>query len=191
MDVAVFVETARMELRRFDAEDLELLVELDSDPEVKRFIDGGAPVDREELADRLAWWLGYYERYEGFGFWAAVEKATGQYLGWFHLRPGEGAGPTEPELGYRLRRAAWGRGFGTEGSRALIDKAFGELGATRVYATTMVVNTASRRVMEKAGMRLVRMFHGDWPVPIPGDEHGDVEYSIERAEWAETGGFSG
>ena len=48
----------------------------------------------------------------------------------------------------------------------------------------MVVNTGSRRVMEKAGMREVRMFHADWPVRIPGDEHGDVEYAITRAEWA-------
>jgi RimJ/RimL family protein N-acetyltransferase len=47
----------------------------------------------------------------------------------------------------------------------------------------MVVNVASRRVMEKAGLRYVRTFHADWPVPIPGDEHGDVEYAIDRSEW--------
>jgi RimJ/RimL family protein N-acetyltransferase len=47
----------------------------------------------------------------------------------------------------------------------------------------MVVNVASRRVMEKAGMRLVRTFTQDWPYPIPGDEHGDVEYAVTRAEW--------
>ena len=53
--------------------------------------------------------LAYYERFAGYGFWAAVEKATGQFLGWFHLRPPEGTNPDEPELGYRLLRSAGAR----------------------------------------------------------------------------------
>jgi RimJ/RimL family protein N-acetyltransferase len=56
---------------------------------------------------------------------------------------------------------------------------------SRVVAQTMAVNTGSRRVMEKAGMRLVRTFHADWPVRLPGDEEGDVEYAITRDEWDE------
>jgi RimJ/RimL family protein N-acetyltransferase len=179
----VFVETERLVLRRLTADDLDLIIDLDSDPQVKRYIDNGADVDRDELAEMLEWWLGYYERFAGYGFWAAIDKVTGRFLGWFHLRPGEGAGPREPELGYRLRRDAWNLGYATEGAKALIDKAFAELGAERVYASTMVVNVASRRVMEKAGLRHVRTFHADWPVRIPGDEHGDVEYAIDRGEW--------
>ena len=76
-----------------------------------------------------------------------------------------------------------GQGYAGEGSRALIDHGFTALGVQRVVAETMVVHTASRRVMEKCGMRLVRTFHADWPVRIPGDEHGDVEYAITREEW--------
>src|SRR5687767_13775645 len=82
----------------------------------------------------------------------------------------------EPELGYRLRKSAWGKGYAAEGSSALIRRGFTELGVRRVVAETMVVHTGSRRVMEKAGMRAVRTFHQAWPDPIPGDEHGDVEY---------------
>ena len=52
-----------------------------------------------------------------------------------------------------------------------------------VRTETMTVNTASRRVMEKAGLRHVRTFFADWPDKIPGDELGDVEYAITRAEW--------
>lgn len=55
--------------------------------------------------------------------------------------------------------------------------------ARRVRAETMVAHLASRRVMEKAGMREVRRFHADWPDRIPGDELGDVEYAITRQEW--------
>jgi RimJ/RimL family protein N-acetyltransferase len=47
----------------------------------------------------------------------------------------------------------------------------------------MAINTASRRVMEKAGLRFVRAYHAEWPVRIPGDEHGDVEYALDRDEW--------
>ena len=179
----MFVETDRLVLRRFTRDDLELIIGLDSDPEVKRYIDNGAPVDRTELAQMLESWLGWYDRFAGYGFWAAIDKTTGDFLGWFHLRPGDSAGPLEPELGYRLRREAWGQGYATEGSKALVDKAFAELGVDRVYATTMAVNTASRRVMEKAGLRYVRTFDAGWPVKIPGDEEGDVEYAIDRVQW--------
>ena len=89
----------------------------------------------------------------------------------------------EVEVGYRLVRSAWGKGYATEGSRALIERGFTSLGVRRVVASTMVVNIASRRVLEKAGMRLVRTFHQPWPYPIEGDEHGDVEYALLRSEW--------
>ena len=61
---------------------------------------------------------------------------------------------------------------------------FGTPHIQRVVAQTMAVHLASRRVMEKAGMRLVRSFPTVWPVRIPGDEEGEVEYAITRAEWA-------
>jgi RimJ/RimL family protein N-acetyltransferase len=127
--------------------------------------------------------MAYYARGDGYGFWAAIEKGTEAFRGWFHLRPQKGDPDDEPELGYRLVADAWGRGFATEGSRALIRKAFEELGASRVYATTMVVNQASWRVMEKAGLRRVRVFHQPWPDRIEGEEHGDVEYALTRDEW--------
>jgi len=180
----VFLETGRLILRRFTDDDVDLLVELDADPEVMRYINGGEPTSRAEVADEvLPAFLGYYERYPGYGFWAAIEKSTGDFLGWFHFRPKEGGFADEPELGYRLLRSAWGKGYATEGSRALIDKGFTELGVQRVFAETMAVNTASRRVMEKSGLRFARSFHAEWPVRIPGDEHGEVEYALDRDEW--------
>lgn len=173
-----------MILRRFIPADVDLVTALDADPAVMRYINGGRPTPRDEIrADYLPWWLAYYERGDEYGFWAAIEKRTGVFLGWFHLRPLPEDPGDDPELGYRLHTTAWGRGYATEGSRALIHKAFSELGARRVYATTMVVNIGSWRVMEKAGMRRVRTFHQAWPDRIEGEEHGDLEYALTRDEW--------
>ncbi|MGH9250270.1 MAG: GNAT family N-acetyltransferase [Acidimicrobiales bacterium] len=182
--MGVYLETERLVLRQFTPDDVNNLVELDADPDVMQFITGGRPTPREEVeGEILPRWLRYYTGSPGIGFWAAEEKATGQFIGWFHFRPGEGHPVDEPELGYRLRRSAWGKGYATEGCRALIDKGFAEHGVRRVLAETMVVHAASRRVMEKSGLRLVRVFHADWPDKIPGDEHGDVEYALDREQW--------
>lgn len=182
--MTVLLTTPHLELRRFSPDDVDNLVELDSDPEVMFRITGGQPTPREEIVDDyLPAFLAYYEAGERWGFWAVQERAGGEFVGWFHLRPGDDHPDDEPELGYRFRKAFWGKGYATEGSIALIDRAFSECGASRVWAETMAVHTASRRVMEKAGMRLVRTFHADWPYPIPGDEQGDVEYEITRQEW--------
>jgi RimJ/RimL family protein N-acetyltransferase len=184
--VHAVIETEHLVLRPFTGDDVDVLVELDSDPQVMQHINGGRPTPRQEIVDDdLPAFLAYHQRSDGYAFFAAEDRATGEFLGWFHLRPQPGQPQDEPELGYRLRRVAWGRGLASEGSRALIDHAFAELGARRVYAETMVVNTGSRRVMEKAGMRHVRTFHADWPDRIEGDEHGDVEYEITREEWLE------
>ncbi len=180
----VFLETERVLLRRFTQADLDNLFDLDSDPDVMRFINGGKPTPRDVVQNEiLPSFLSYYEGFEGYGFWAAVEKSTGDFLGWFHFRPPKGSSPDEAELGYRLRASAWGKGYGTEVSRALIRKGFTELGVQRVVASTMVVNVASRRVMEKAGLLLVRTFHQPWPDRIDGEEQGDVEYALRKADW--------
>jgi RimJ/RimL family protein N-acetyltransferase len=160
----IFLETERLVLRQFTEDDVDNLVELDGDPDVMRFINGGRPTPRQEIEnDVLPRFLDYYERFPGYGFWAAVEKSTERFVGWFHFRPAEGAHTDEIELGYRLRKSAWGKGYATEGSRALIQKGFAEFGVQRVVASTMVVNVASRRVMEKAGLKFIRTFHQPWP----------------------------
>jgi RimJ/RimL family protein N-acetyltransferase len=180
----IFLETERLVLRQFTADDVENLVELDSDPDVMHFITGGRPTPRREIeTDVLPAFLDYYERFEGYGFWAAIEKSSGRFVGWFHFRPAKDAQPDEVELGYRLLKSVWGMGYATEGSRALIHKGFTELGVQRVVAFTMVVHVASRRVMERAGLRLVRTFHQPWPDYIEGEEEGDVEYALLRSEW--------
>lgn len=182
--VRVFLKTERLVLRRFTESDADDLFDLDGDPEVMRYLTGGKPTPCDKIRDEtLPRFFDYYERFAGFGYWAAVERSTGEFLGWFAFHPPEGRGPEEAELGYRLRRSAWGKGYATEGSRALIRKGFAELGVRRVVAETMAVNTASRRVMEKAGLAHARTFHREWREPIAGAEHGEVEYALMKADW--------
>src|SRR5450755_2863782 len=188
----VFLQTDRLMLRRFTEADEDNLVELNSDPEVMRFLTGGKPTHRDVVRTAIIpVFLGYYERFEGFGFWAAVEIATGQFLGWFHFRPPlkdeempagwDADGVTE--LGYRLRRSAWGKGYATEGSRALIAKGFTEFGVRRVVAGTLAGNWGSRRVLEKSGLIQVDTFAGTEPDKAESAEHGAVVYELSRADW--------
>ncbi|MFI6156103.1 GNAT family N-acetyltransferase [Kitasatospora sp. NPDC051170] len=179
-----FLETDRLVLRPFTEADTDHLLALDGDPEVMRFINGGEPTTLETVQARVLPRLLHTHPCTGTrGFWAAEERATGTFLGWFEFRPLDDRDPTVVELGYRLNQASWGKGYATEGSVALIRKGFTDLGTTRVTANTMAVNSRSRRVMEKSGLIFLRTFTGGWPDAIPGSEHGEVEYDLTRTQW--------
>ena len=198
------LETARLILRRFTPADVDHLVALDGDPEVMRYLSGGPATPREQIRERvLPRFIALSARHGALGYWAAQARDGGAFLGWFALHPVAGdaaAGgwvdtddPAQVELGYRLRREAWGRGLATEGARALIDRAFRELAVRRVIATTYQYNTGSRRVMEKCGLTHIRSFKLVPAEQIGAGNHtssgevweGDeVEYALERAEWS-------
>ncbi|MFF1816513.1 GNAT family N-acetyltransferase [Kribbella sp. NPDC058245] len=175
------MESERLRLREFTPADLDLLVELDSDPEVMRFLTGKA-TPRGEIADVvLPGMLRVYGEHPGLGTFAAEEKSGGAFVGWFGLQPT--ADPGTVDVGYRLNRAAWGKGYATEGTRMLIDYAFGELQVERVVADTMAVNHRSRAVMRRSGLRFARLWHEHFEDPLPGTEFGEVEYAIDRRTW--------
>lgn len=181
--MTIFLETDHLRLRRFTPDDLDALYALDGDPDVIRWtnLDGRrAPYAfyRDVLIPRN---LAFYEKYPGYGYWVAEERATGGWLGWFHFRPAHDD-PDEIELGYRLRRSAWGRGYATEGSRALVRHGFLELGTRRVSATALAANRASIRVMEKAGLRFERDYVYEFTDPETGQVTGypAVKYALDR-----------
>ncbi len=166
----------RLTLRRFTWDDASNLFELDADPKVRRYLDRPLPPTREEVREHiLPSFMGWYERPGGFGYWAAEETASGAFLGWFHLRPSR-ENLHEIELGYRLKKSAWGRGYATEGARALVQHGFKTLGIGRVTATALAANAASIRVMEKAGLCFVERF---WYKP--GMEA--VQYELDKANY--------
>lgn len=171
----------RLALRTFRTEDVDALVALDRDPAVRRFVDDGGPATTEAARAAIRAWHEHSAQRPGFGCWAATDRRTGDFVGWFHLFDRDAVGRCE--LGFRLVRSAWGQGLATEGSLVLVDHAFRATQATTVFGEAMAIHVASRRVMEKCGMTLVATFRAEWPVRIPGDEFGDVRYELDRHAW--------
>jgi RimJ/RimL family protein N-acetyltransferase len=184
--VRIVLETERMLLRRFTQADAGPLAALYGDARVMQFVTTNPPSRADvESAILPSYLLEYRELADGLGSFAAVEKATGQLAGRFSLKPAHSYGLTGgTELGYRLYPAFWGRGFATEGARALIESAFERQHVDRVVATTMADNTGSWRVLEKCGMRRVRTFYYPDAGEMPGAEHGDYVYELTRSDWA-------
>ncbi|MFT3900100.1 MAG: GNAT family N-acetyltransferase [Gordonia sp. (in: high G+C Gram-positive bacteria)] len=167
----MIVDTARLWLRPVLPEDVDSLVHLDSDPEVMRFVNGGAPTPRSRVAD----WTIPRARAEhaahGTGVWTLIDKSTGEFVGWVSLRRPRHSPRTEVELSYRLQRRMWGRGMATEAAAAIVDLALTTHRAERVFAGVAPANIASRRVLTKIGMR-----------PAAESSSPDVvEYEILRA----------
>lgn len=181
----ILLETTRLRLRRFTPADLDRLVELDSDPEVMRHITFGEPTPRERYEHEiLPRWMGLYAASPQLGYWAAERRDSGEFIGWFHLRP-DRFDPGEQELGYRLRRAAWGRGFAAEGGRAVVAHGFERAGARKISARTLKANRASQRVMEKCGLAYECDF--EYPEDVLAGrsavERAAVKYAVTQSAW--------
>lgn len=173
----IALQTKNLTLTPCSPTDRDDFVALEQDPEVMRFLNGGLAVEPGlEPAEASFLMPRGTETY----VWTARHRLTGEFVGWFCLWP-EGEGTAE--LGYRLRRSAWGQGLASEGARALIGRGFEVDGYGRIVACTMVVNLASRRVMEKAGLRHVRTVPFVGPERYAGCEEGEVWYEVLRTDW--------
>lgn len=168
------LQTRHLTLAPCTPDDRDDFIGLELDPQVMQFLNGG-PVDHANLDPAEVTFL-MPRGTESF-VWTARLTASGAFVGWFCLSP-EGDGVAE--LGYRLRREAWGKGFATEGGLALVEWGFTLGGYERIVACTMSVHTASRRVMEKVGMRYWRTEFPVFTDPLPGSEEGDVWYERTR-----------
>ncbi|WET76760.1 GNAT family N-acetyltransferase [Amycolatopsis sp. QT-25] len=180
------LRTRRLTLVPLTEEHLELEIELDSDPEVMRYLTGRArtraETERAHHRRRAA-----ARKVPGLGFW--VGFAEDGFVGWWILQPPHG--PDQPDiageadLGYRLLRHRWRRGYASEGAKELIRYGFTDLGLNRIFAQTLAVNTASRATMAAAGLSFVRAFPsaGANDDAVSGAEQGEVEYDITKATW--------
>ena len=146
--------TERLLLRRPRDSDLEGFALLCADPEVMRYIGTGRSLDRGTAERSFAIVQAHWARHRS-GLRSAICREDGEYLGFVGLAvvPNRSIAGGETEIGWRLRRAAWGKGYATEGAVAVRDQALGELGLTTLVSLIQPGNAASARVAEKLGMR--------------------------------------
>ena len=169
------VETARLLLRPWQPDDLAEFTRLLTDPVVTRYIVVHTPFSPEDVAELSARTLEQWER-NGFGPWAAIEKATGRWVGRIGLDElPDWPGRHKVEVGWELHREFWGRGLATEGGQAGVRYGFETVGLERIISATMATNAASRRVMEKCGLH----FQGE--LAMAGTTV--AWYAIDRADW--------
>lgn len=141
------IETYRLQLRRFRPDDLDDLAALILDPDVMRYVGNGLPGTLEEADSALTSIIRHWETH-GFGRWAAIDKQSGQFVGFGGLRSLLGT----PEVVYHFAKAWWGRGLATELARASLRYGFEEHRFGQIVAVAKPENTASIHVMEKIGM---------------------------------------
>lgn len=178
-----YIQTPRVNLRELTLNDENNLLDLDSDPEVMRFLTHGKPSSREEIKATLLRVDSLLKKHSGrLGIWAALDKNSNEFMGWFHFRPGklEPENVNKIELGYRLKKKFWGQGLATEVSKALIIKGFNDLFVNEVFAITLKSNLASRKVMEKVGLKFSHEFYDS--VLIPTKEIG-VYYNLTKSDF--------
>jgi len=151
------LETERLLLRPFEPSDADQIFETWGDPVAMRWIPSGAHPDVETSRQRIGRFM-EHQAAHGFSLWPVVEKASGRILGDCGLILVEWKGP-DVELAYRFGRAAWGKGYATEAAGAALRYGFEVAGLDTIIAVTHPDHVASRRVMEKNGMRLTGTAH--------------------------------
>lgn len=178
--------TARLVLRPPEESDVEPLMAMDADPEVMRYIGNGAviPPERDRAAQAVIRWRKLWDK-QGFGMCSVIVGDTGDYAGWVMLAEPVFLPEILPavEIGWRLRREYWGRGYATEAAAELLRFALTEAGLDRVVSIRDIDNVRSQRVMDKLGLR----FELQTTVPATG-QHVAVHASTRHQVGGRDGG---
>lgn len=152
-DPIIHLETDRLLLRDLMPEDEKGLFLLDSDAEVHRYL-GGNPINSLKQAQEVIEFIRRQYQENGIGRWAVIEKHSGHFVGWSgfkFVRETTNGCVNFYDLGYRLVRNAWGKGYATEAAKALVNLGFTKLALTTIYAMADGRNKNSIRVLQKAG----------------------------------------
>ena len=155
-------------MREFEEDDAALIFELDSDPEVHRFLGNNPLKDFSQAEEVIRLIRGQYKA-RGIARWAVFAKEDNQFIGWagFKLNTEEMNGFVDfYDLGYRFQKKFWGQGYATESAKHLLEWGMINLNPEKIYAMTHKENEASRRVLIKTGFFERGIF-----------EHDDMEVS--------------
>ena len=177
------IETERLILRRWRDADREPFAALCADPEVMRHFP--APLGRAQSDALIDREIDAIER-DGFGLWAVERKEGQAFIGFVGLKKVSLNAPVdgEIEIGWRLGRPFWRRGYASEAARAALDWVWRHKDAEQIVSFTAIGNLPSRGVMAKIGMRHAPDLDFDHPALAPDSELlRHVVYRITRAEW--------
>lgn len=172
----IFVETERLILRELTEEDVPGLYELDSDPEVHKYLGNRTVKDIKESEDIVRHVQRQY-RENGIGRWAVIDKKTHDFIGWSGLKWEKNVrkGSRYCDLGYRLRRKYWGKGIATETAIASLKYGFEQLNLSEICAAAHIENIASNKILHKLGFSFIETFEYD------GAAHN--WYQLKKADW--------
>lgn len=156
-------DSERLKFRLMDLDDAQALWQIDQDPEVMKFLNGGTPSSIEQINTVF---IPRMEKYrdtdKGWGIWQVSDKVTDEYLGWVLIRPmgffTDTPNYKDLELGWRFFQSAWGKGYATEAAIAIRDAVVNNSDVSHVSALAVVDNLGSIGVMKKMGMHFVRAY---------------------------------
>jgi ribosomal-protein-alanine N-acetyltransferase len=173
----IHLETPRLILREVTVDDANGFYELDSDPEVHRYLGNKTVTTLQQCHDTISFLQKQYIE-NGIGRWAVVEKESGEFIGWSGIKL-----VTETfnnhinyyDLGYRLIRRFWGKGYASESAYATRDYAFEKLGVKELFAAAHTGNVPSNKIILKCGFK----------PGIPTEYEGEPVnwYSLKQSEW--------
>ena len=149
----IVFETPRLILGRFTEEDARLILQLNSDPEVVKYIHEPVLTSVEQ-AEKVLLDIILPQYKNNFGRWAIYTKTGNEFLGWCGLKYRPEL--DEIDLGYRLKKDAWGKGYATEAAKHTLDHAFNNLNLDIITGRAHIENHASIKVLEKIGMHFTR-----------------------------------
>jgi len=155
-----YIETERLILRELLPTDDVAMFELDSNTEVHKYL-GNNPIHTIEQAQEVIRMVRQQYVENGIGRWAAIEKQSGEFIGWSGLkfiREYENNHINFHDVGYRLLPKYWGKGYATESAKAAIEYGFTQLNLNEIIGTANVENIRSRKALEKCGLKFVEKF---------------------------------
>lgn len=177
----MLMETARIRLRPWKADDLIPFRELNADPEVMRFFP--APLTHEE-SDALAFSIQERMAGRGFGLWALELPGIVPFAGFVGLNV-PSFNPASVEISWRLHKAFWGRGLATEAAAVAMEAGFFHFGLEEICSFTAAINTPSERVMQRLGMEHHPEDDFDHPVlPAGHPLSRHVLYRMSKQRWS-------
>jgi len=155
--------TERLRFEIMDANDADLLFELDQDPAVMRFINGGKMTTLKEIKDVMLPRLeSFTNKAKGWGLWKVTTIDADHFIGWVLVRPmaffSDAPEYDNIELGWRFKQSSWGKGYATEAAMQIQRVMLKQLGVSALSATALEDNIGSINIMKKLGMSYVKTY---------------------------------